>query len=516
MARKISHWHLPLYLTLPCVAAVALCWWLLPGAEQRLMLGHGTTMASAGLAILFLHLASNHFRRMDEQRPWRVFVISAICILLANLGGLISFLCWRADFPAGWQAVLFLAAYLFLCFGLLRHAGRLPSGALTITVLLFDIALTLYLLLLIAIYFNLPALLARGRTPIEVYAHWGYAATIAAVLLCGVAALSAVVSKGLAGPRGLLLLVAGILLAADTTWAYITVCQATMVALPPLLLRLVGYLLLGAAAQWHSERASEPAHSRLLADASPFPQGMLVPALLTIVVAVLALGGGPRQVSPLPAPLVLHGLAILLLLVVVRLGLAAVHSRHSFETLQRQLVESERMVMTDALTGLANKRHCLQRLEDEISRAVRYARPLSLLFCDIDFFKLVNDVHGHHAGDQVLCLVAACLRDRIRTTDLIARLGGEEFIIILPETAMEPAHILAERLRQAVERLYIPLPDGKTVQVTISIGVSACPETSKTVESLLDNADEAMNYAKEHGRNRVATAKAIRHLFLVS
>jgi diguanylate cyclase (GGDEF)-like protein/putative nucleotidyltransferase with HDIG domain len=168
---------------------------------------------------------------------------------------------------------------------------------------------------------------------------------------------------------------------------------------------------------------------------------------------------------------------------------------------------------TDELTGLSNHRHLQDRLQQEVDRARRYKRDLSLLFLDIDYFKVVNDTYGHQIGDEVLKRVAGCLMQNVRTGDIAARYGGEEFVVVLPETACPEALRVAEKIRRKVEETPIvacvPAPlEGKPahearLKVTISIGVADFPASGDDRDSLLMAADLALRQAKNESRNAV-------------
>ncbi|MBM4320815.1 MAG: sensor domain-containing diguanylate cyclase [Deltaproteobacteria bacterium] len=161
--------------------------------------------------------------------------------------------------------------------------------------------------------------------------------------------------------------------------------------------------------------------------------------------------------------------------------------------------------ITDGLTSLYVRRFALHRLGSEIKRARRYHHPLSLIMCDIDHFKRVNDTLGHPAGDAVIAAVASVLRSGMRTDlDLAARYGGEEFLLILPETAAEGAAVAAERLRSAVQEHEVTIDEGKTTRVTMSFGIAELrPSAEETLETLLKRADDALYASKQQGRNRV-------------
>lgn len=162
------------------------------------------------------------------------------------------------------------------------------------------------------------------------------------------------------------------------------------------------------------------------------------------------------------------------------------------------------LASTDGLTGLYNHRIFSQMLKEELSRAIRYSLPLSLVIFDVDDFKRFNDTYGHPDGDKVLVAVAEILRETLRKCDIPFRYGGEEFIAILPETTEQPAVLVAERIRQAVEsHSRRHLPENITQGVTVSVGVASFPRDGDTAETLLKMADEIMYRAKKEGKNKV-------------
>jgi diguanylate cyclase (GGDEF)-like protein/PAS domain S-box-containing protein len=163
----------------------------------------------------------------------------------------------------------------------------------------------------------------------------------------------------------------------------------------------------------------------------------------------------------------------------------------------------------DPLTGLYNRRILEGRITEELNRAERYQRCLSIFMLDLDHFKLVNDTHGHQNGDIALCHLAQLLESSIRKTDYVARYGGEEFIVVLPETPLSEALELAERLCDKIAAQQIPIDSHQTIQLTVSIGVSCFPEHHHTWKGLIKSADLAMYSAKTAGRNQVKAAKDI-------
>jgi len=157
---------------------------------------------------------------------------------------------------------------------------------------------------------------------------------------------------------------------------------------------------------------------------------------------------------------------------------------------------------TDHLSGLPNRRRLEWQLEREVSRTERYGHPFSLLMLDIDNFKKVNDTFGHEAGDEVIRILSKTLREGIRGIDLAARIGGEEFAIILTETGLVRAMEVAERLRLAIKAVQIPVARS----ITVSLGVAEVPGCAQTARELLACADAALYTAKEQGRDRVIRA----------
>ena len=160
--------------------------------------------------------------------------------------------------------------------------------------------------------------------------------------------------------------------------------------------------------------------------------------------------------------------------------------------------ELERLSVTDALTGLYNRRHLMETLSSEAQRSRRLRRPFSVLLADVDHFKQYNDTHGHIAGDAALTKIADILRKTTRAVDCVARYGGEEFLVVLLETTVTTAALVAERIRARVA--------GETFgegRMSLSIGVAECPAHGDTPETLIASADAAMYQAKSGGRDRV-------------
>ena len=161
---------------------------------------------------------------------------------------------------------------------------------------------------------------------------------------------------------------------------------------------------------------------------------------------------------------------------------------------------------TDGLTGLWNHRRLYELLREEIRRALRYRRALAVIMMDVDSFKSFNDTYGHPQGDQLLRVVAGILKSSVRNVDYAGRYGGEEFLIILPETSKADACLLAERIRGAIEERACVVIEGQPIHRTMSIGVAAAPEDADNADDLMKLADAALYHAKHSGKNRVVAA----------
>ena len=163
--------------------------------------------------------------------------------------------------------------------------------------------------------------------------------------------------------------------------------------------------------------------------------------------------------------------------------------------------------MTDPLTCIANRRQIMLLGENEITRALRYKTNVSVLMLDIDHFKSVNDSYGHPVGDKVIQHLAQSMVANLRSFDTVGRLGGEEFVLILPETSSDDALKIANRLREIIERSdAAESATGELIHITVSIGVASMKEGDPSFSNLLDKADKALYDAKSKGRNRVEFA----------
>jgi two-component system cell cycle response regulator len=178
------------------------------------------------------------------------------------------------------------------------------------------------------------------------------------------------------------------------------------------------------------------------------------------------------------------------------------------ERLRDNVQLSIELAVTDPLTGLHNRRYLLMHLQTLLESGSRRRGGVSLLLLDIDHFKLINDTHGHDAGDEVLRSFADRLRTATRGIDLCCRYGGEEFVIVMPDAGPTIAGAVAERIRQRIAAEPFLVGDSASLEVTISVGIAASEGATETARALLKRADEALYRAKHDGRNRVVLAAA--------
>ena len=189
-----------------------------------------------------------------------------------------------------------------------------------------------------------------------------------------------------------------------------------------------------------------------------------------------------------------------------RLAASMADTQRALQQVQLSNQRLERLAATDPLTGAGNRRHFIEHIEAEIARARRSGAPLSLLSLDLDHFKDINDSRGHSVGDEVLrVFVRKCL-EAIRPYDSVARVGGEEFMVLLPGATLDAACAVAERLRSAIEGTAFDVGAQPSVGVTISVGVSEFGRDGDTVDGILSVADQRLYRAKHEGRNRVIVA----------
>jgi diguanylate cyclase (GGDEF)-like protein len=188
--------------------------------------------------------------------------------------------------------------------------------------------------------------------------------------------------------------------------------------------------------------------------------------------------------------------------------LARVNASRRVVEMQQQLVDMARQLeelsVRDHLTGIFNRRHFGATLDHVFDHSNRYHRPLSMAIIDVDRFKDINDAFGHQAGDAVLAEVAKRFSGSVRSSDVLARYGGEEFVVLLPETQLDDAVTFGEKLREAVASVPVPIAEGRTLPVTVSVGAASLAHTRfDSPSEMIAAADQALYRAKRNGRNRV-------------
>ncbi len=209
---------------------------------------------------------------------------------------------------------------------------------------------------------------------------------------------------------------------------------------------------------------------------------------------------GPRDSGFSSGQALVAGILVALLLLAAALIVPLVRG------LRQQHERTEEEAITDELTGLSNHRRFRQILSKEVERAKRFDRPLSVVMLDLDDFKAINDTYGHLQGDRVLREVGEILRSESREVDEPARYGGEEFAIALPETRIDGAMEVGERIRRRLDAVRLPIDDRGEIAIRASVGVAGSPEQPPDVVSLIKAADQALYTAKQQGKNRTAMA----------
>jgi diguanylate cyclase (GGDEF)-like protein len=210
--------------------------------------------------------------------------------------------------------------------------------------------------------------------------------------------------------------------------------------------------------------------------------------------ALVGLDRAPSRVAPRFAPSTLDAF-----LAAIEPGAIAIENA-------LRVQRAEALSVTDDLTQLYNSRFLSQVLRRETKRASRSGRPLSLLFVDLDGFKSINDTHGHLFGSRALVEAASVIRASARETDMVARFGGDEFALILPDTGSEGAVSVGERVRDRIAAFSFLRGDGLDIRLTASVGVATLPDVAASVEGLIQAADNAMYWVKDHGKNGIYVA----------
>lgn len=485
---------------------------------QTLLLG-----LAALLCLSPLHRPGRHHRSpsslvLPTARPGksRVPLLLGLGILSECLGqGVYTFYeqvlqLQPAPFPS-WADAGYLSAYPFLLLGIVL-LPTLPLSRITRSRVFLDSLLLLTAVVTFSWYFILGPTTLQGYD--SVFAKLVGAAYPLAdlVLVCCLLLLwSRTQAPGLRPTIWLLSLGLAIVVLTDSLYDYQTLQNAYVTGglldlgwpLGYTLIGLAGRAMRGAHASGalHESGASIPAARISLGR-------LLLPVAFVPLTGLLVLWVWHSGGNGLLAGGVYLGAALLIGLVTLRQILALRESQHLNEALQSANLRLAAMATTDPLTELPNHRALSERLEQEVARARRYGHPLSLLFFDADHFKRVNDTYGHGAGDVVLQELGRQVRSLLRGGDTLGRYGGEEFLVLLPETALEEACEVAERLRKTIATHPLAIAVVKEgIPTTISLGVASFPADGMTGNEVVEQADQAMYWAKRLGRNQVRTAQ---------
>jgi len=439
-------------------------------------------------------------RELDDRtrRAWLICGLAFFCYwvgdfvftLEENLGH-------PAPFPS-WADAAYLVFYVVLLWGVLAFPTA-PQTRNDRTKLWLDTGIVVLGAFMVLWYFAIgPTVRSTGSTSLAAAVSIAYPIGDLVLVLAITRILLAEPQAGLGRAMGIL--AAGLLLfvIADVAFANMSLTDTYAGGDWTDSLWMVAQVLMAASAQyhfWHATRETthqDLAESRRLRTFSPWPY-LVVFGSFTLLVIV------GWHVSAYPLGGLMLGAIGVTTLVVLR-QIAALRENMTL------LTELHQLASTDMLTGLQSRRHFFETAEREFYLARRYERELCAMMIDIDHFKSINDTYGHAAGDRALQELSALCRDRLRATDLVGRYGGDELVVLLPQTDVEHALEIAQRIRCGVDELSIET-DNETFGFTISIGV-ATAYSAADLAQLLRRADRALYQAKQEGRNTTATLSA--------
>lgn len=453
-----------------CIAALGLAHWVIPyGAVTAAIIS--LTSLLSGVATL---LAWRLRRDLYQPRSW----------LLIGLASVVSFaghLIWYTQDLSGstaWPLIanlFYLGTYGLLVAGLWLYGRDVESnlGALIDSLMILVAAAVLFWVLMIE-----PRLgAADGQLlPLVIPASYPVFDLLLLTFLLKLFFLSTTRSTSLV----MVMAAATLLLTADVIHAHgVTTGWYEPGALIDLLWFAVYALMAGAA--WHPSASRTLTHEHAVAERPVLRLIFIGIAAIAVPGMILVTAGSDHEIVRIGA---IASIALFILML-VRMTLLLASN-------QRQAQALERMTRTDPLTGAANRRWLEERLHLEMARTRRGDKLLTVAYLDLDFFKQYNDAHGHGSGDALLRTVVSAWQSELRATDLLARVGGEEFAVVLPDTAGAAA-------TRVLERLQATIPEDQTC----SIGITTCREDD-SIESLLARADEGLYEAKRLGRNRIA------------
>ena len=507
MGSRLIRWHSALAVTAIFSIAVVLVLRVAHEPFIRSLIVAGVNFVAPFFALAWLLSSLRHITSRRFRQSWSFVFLSVLSFILGNIYWTYSALIRHAMPSPTWNDLFFLASYVFLWIGLLLHSGRSAHDPLDRLIYATDILVTIGAAASIAVQLSFPSLIAAENTNVLLRLQGlAYPLVALVTLICICLMLQQAVPRALEAPRALLVVGIGLLLAGGTWLAYLILTGPETTPYLCQSLWPAGFLLCAVAALWEGDVYLRSAGQPFEVDPLPTVSGLLVSLSLVLAAMLLSVRNfaTPDTLEPRYMFFALVSLCVLIALVMVRQLLTFERNRALYLTLRDLYAKMTWSAATDPLTGIVNHGYFMERLEIELQRAQRYGHPLALLFIDLDFFKQINDTYGHHAGDQVLQMVAVTLQHGVRESDLVGRYGGEEFVVMLPETDIEQARNLADRLRQALAAMHLPTVSMRTI--TMSCGVAAYPAVAESMESLLTAADQAMYRAKEAGRDCVITA----------
>lgn len=503
-----ASWRYTFAITIGVAIGLVLIDRFVPDYGTKRALASAANIVFPLLALAWIGAGARRFTRRRDRLTWICLGASVLTFtvfwLLTSMRG--------SQFPEpGWAEILAAASFLFLWAGLLLHPGEFPRELLGRLIIAFDIVISVAAAVCITVLLSFPSLIfATGTASLTRSEGIAYPLGALITLVCINLLLVQTLPRQHNAPRSLLVLGVGFLLVGGMWSVYLALTGEESIPFLCQTLWPVGYLLFGVSAGWQAA-LQRPPSLRIEPQADPFPSltGLLVPVTLVLTAMVLAMYSlVETNILQDPGRLLftLASLAGLIAMTMVRQVITFESNRQLYRALHLLCNQLTRNAATDPLTGLANHGYFMERLDQEVQRAKRYGRSLSVIFADMDHFKRINDTYGHHAGDQALKMVARVLEGTVRDADLVARYGGEEFVVLLPETSLEQATLLAERLRILIGSIVPPFLEHDDRQLSLSCGVAALPTTSGSSDDLLCCADQAMYRAKQAGRDRVIVA----------
>ncbi|MBA2288477.1 MAG: GGDEF domain-containing protein [Ktedonobacteraceae bacterium] len=486
-------------------SGIILAWPLLIAQTSALFLG-GSFAIQAGSALLGAGMSFNGFRILHRQhRPLqRVALLMGLGFLLNCIGQLVKaflqlpFLLHNPipnlpDIFALGSYPCFLASILLFPLPRLSTAMRARLAADSFMIIIAVATLTWYFL------FGPTILHEEGPLADRLFNILYPCVDL--VLLCY---LTLTFQRYLTLNRGLMLLLSLQLVALliSTFIDCINVYQALSHQSTSILNHFGAIIYLLAGIGWQMERFHQDVQAKKQAEHSSAMNTLLPYVFVVMILLLICWIWVSGEIGDVARGTELGGLLLI--------GTVLLRQLFAMKTIHETNQQLERLSTTDPLTGLVNHRSLLDTLDTEIERAHRYAHPLSIVFFDGDHFKQVNDTYGHAAGDGVLHELGVRVRSVLRSGDTLGRYGGEEFLVLLPESDSEQALLVAERMRAAVAAtpLVPELVEGG-INVTISVGIATYPVDATTGSQVVELADQAMYWAKDLGRNQVHTSSGV-------